>query len=429
MLTKIDGFVLILILCLAACQKATEETSNANIQQEKAAIVEEKIAAQTNTTNWLRPPYKYWSIKNVDKLFPVGTIAKGATTMVLDKTPLDLSNLKIEQFDGKIYGFEEHLDSNRTDGFLVLHQGKIIYEKYFGNMDETTTHNWFSVSKSLTGLTTAILAAEGKIDLQQSITHYLPALKGTAWEEEPVQKAMDMTVNIKFDEVYLDPRSDAYKFSRVTRFVTNPKIKPEFDNVLDYFKSVKKGENHAEQFHYVSLNTEVLGMIIHQVTGMHPSEVMSEKVWSKMGTEQDAFVVRDPNGHEMVSAAINSTLRDAGRLGLLVLNDGYLNGQQIFPKSVAQTIKKGGSIEKFKDSKRGKVFKNYHYTNQWWHTDKSAFFAKGLFGQWIYVDPATETVIVKLTTSDIPTSTEYDWINNMNLMEGIVGHLKTNERL
>ena len=427
MYSKISVFLIILIFSLAACQHTTKETNNThaltNNQTKKPFIEEEKIASQTNTTNWLQPPYKYWSLKNVDKLFPVGIIATSKKSLALEKELIDLSDLKIEQFDGKTYGFEEHLDSNRTDGFLVLHKGKIIYEKYFGNRTETSTHNWFSVSKSLTGLTTAILAAEGKIDLQKPVLQYLPALKGTAWDGPTVQQVMDMEVNIKFEEVYMDPRSDAYKFSRVTRFVVSPKIKPEFDNVLDYFKSVKKGENQEEKFHYVSLNTEVLGMIIHTVTGKQPSEVMSEKVWSKIGTEQDAFVVRDPNGHEMVSAAINSTLRDAGRLGLLVLNDGYMNGQQIFPKSVAKTIKKGGSIEKFKDSKRGKVFKNYHYTNQWWHTDKAAFFAKGLFGQWIYVDPATETVIVKFTTSDIPTSTEYDWMNNSNLMEAIVEYL------
>ncbi|MGB0932407.1 MAG: serine hydrolase domain-containing protein, partial [Chitinophagales bacterium] len=331
--------------------------------------------------------------------------------------------LKVEQFDGKVYGFEEHLDSNRTDGFLVLQKGEIIYEKYFSNMTESKRHNWFSVSKSLTGLTAAILAAEGKIDLQKSVLEYMPELKGTAWDGPTVQQVMDMEVNIKFDEVYMDPRSDAYKFSRVSRFVVNPKIKPEFDNVMDYFKSVKSGDNIKELFHYVSLNTEVIGMIIKKVTGKQPSEVMGEKIWSKMGAEQDGFVVRDPNGYEMVSAAINSTLRDAGRLGQMMLNDGYFNGQQIVPKSVVETIEKGGSIEKFAQSKRGKQFKSFHYTNQWWHTDKEAYFAKGLFGQWIYVDPATESVIVKFTTADIPTSTEYDWVNNMNLMNEIVKHL------
>ncbi len=384
---------------------------------------QEELARKTTKTNWLLPPYKYWSIKNMDKLFDVGVIEKKGEISSFEKGAIDLTGLKIEQFDGKVYGFEEHLDSNRTDGFLVLHQGKVIYEKYFGNMTENTTHNWFSVSKSLTGTTAAILAYEGLIDLQKPIVEYLPELRETAWDGPTVQQAMNMEVNIKFDEIYLDPRSDAYKFSRVTRFVVNPKIKPEFDSVIDYFKSVKRGNNTRELFHYVSLNTEVIGMIISKVTGKQPSKVISEKIWSKIGAEQDAFVVRDPNGYEMVSAAINSTLRDAGRFGQLMLNDGYFMGQQIVPRSVVKSIEKGGSVAKFAESKRGKVFTDFHYTNQWWHTDKEAYFAKGLFGQWIYIDPSTETVIVKFTTSDIPTSTEYDWINNMNLMEEIVGYL------
>ena len=415
------------LLSFSACQQKGKETAATLVKPIEKLVKEDTRPKGLTKTNWLRPPYKHWAIKNVDKLFSVGTIAKGATTLELEKGNTSLVDLKIEQFDGKRYGFEEHLDSNRTDGFLVLHKGKIIYEKYFGNMTENTTHNWFSVSKSLTGLTAAILAAEGKIDLQKPVTYYLPELKGSAWDGVIIQKVMNMEVNLQYDEAYNNPKSDAYKFAKVSHFVEVPGPPSEFKNMLDYFKSVKKGENHKELFHYVSLNTELLGMIISKVTGKKPSAVMSEKVWSKMGAEQNGFVVQNPDGFELVSAAINSTLRDAGRLGLLVLNDGKMNGQQVIPASVAQTIKKGGSVEKFAQSKRGKVFKNFHYTNQWWHTDKAAFFAKGLFGQWIYVDPTTETVIVKFTTADIPTSTEYDWMNNMNLMEAIVKRLGSME--
>ena len=415
--------LLITLLSFSACQQQVKETVATKIAPAKKVIAEEPMPEGTTKTNWLRPPYKYWAIKNVDKLFPISTIAKGTQALALEKGTFDLTDLKIEQFDGKVYSFEEHLDSNRTDGFLVLNKGKIIYEKYFGNMTESSTHNWFSVSKSLTGLTAAVLAAEGKIDLQKPITHYIPELKGSAWDGPTVQNAMDMEVNIQFDEAYNNPKSDAYKFAKVSHFVEIPGPPSPYETVLDYFKTVKKGENHEELFHYVSLNTEIIGMIISKVTGKPAAKVMSEKVWTKMGAEQDGFIMTNPDGYELVSAAINSNIRDAGRLGLLMLNDGKVNGQQVIPESVAKTIQKGGSIEKFAQSKRGKVFKNFHYTNQWWHTNKAAFFAKGLFGQWIYVDPTTETVIVKFTTADIPTSTEYDWMNNMNLMEAIVERL------
>jgi len=413
------SLVLIVLLSFLACKQETKETTTTNIQSKNESNSEDKIGAAATNSNWLQPPYKYWAFKNMDKIFDVGTISKGKQPFELEKNLLSLADLKIEQFDGEIYGFEEHLDSNRTDGFLVLHKGKIICEKYYGNMTETSTHNWFSVSKSLIGTTIAILAAEGKVDLQKPTLHYMPELKGTAWEGTTVQMILDMLVGIQFNEIYDDVSSDVYKFSRATHFVDMPDLPSEFDNVLDYFKTIKKGRNHNELFHYVSLNTELLGMIITKVTGKQPSEIMSEKIWSKLGAEQDAFLVRDPNGYEIVSASTNSNLRDAGRFGQMVLNDGYYNGQQIVPKPVIQNIAKGGSIEKFADSKRGKISKNFSYKNQWWHTNNTAFFAKGLFGQWIYIDPATELVIVKFTTSDIPSSTEYDWINNMNLMKAI----------
>ncbi len=411
---------LLVFISVVSCRQETKEVTSSQTTIDCEAYYQKKVIAATTQTNWLRPPFKYWAIKNVDQLFDVSPIPKGPKVAALDEDLISFDDVAIEQFDGTVYSFEEHLDSNRTDGFLILHKGKIAYEKYFGNMSESTTHNWFSMSKSLTGLTAAILAAEGKIDLSKSTLDYLPELKGSAWDGTTVEMVMNMLVGIDYNEQYDNPRSDAYKFAKVGGFVKVPGPPSEFESVYDYMKSVKKGRDHNEQFHYVSLNTEILGMIITKVTGMPPSEVMSKKIWAKIGAEQDAFIIRNTKGYELVSAAVNSNLRDAGRLGQLMLDDGFYNGEQIVPKSVIQRIKKGGSVEKFADSKRGKVFKNYSYAHQWWHTDQEAFFAKGLFGQWIYVDPATELVIVKLTTSDIPTSTEYDWINNTNLMNAIV---------
>jgi len=423
---NLKPFILLILMATSflSCKQEPKETINNLTSEDIPAHPRDTLENSTTTQNWLRPPFKHWGIKNVNKIFETNMIAKGEKPYELANKKVDLSDLKIEQFDGKIYGFEEHLDSNRTDGFLVLHKGNIAYENYFENMNPSSHHNWFSMSKSLTGITADVLAAEGKIDMQQQVLHYLPELKGSAWEGATVEMVSDMLVGIEFSEVYNDPTSDAYKFAKVSQFVNVPGPDVPFENMMDYFKTIKKGRDHDELFHYVSLNTELLGMIITKVTGKKPSEVMSDKIWSKIGAEHDAFVVRNSTGDELVSAAINSTLRDAGRFGQMMLDNGFYNGQQIVPIEVVQHIKEGGSIEKFADSKRGKEFKNFSYTHQWWHTDQSAFFAKGLFGQWIYINPDHELVIVKYTTSDIPTSTEYDWINNMNLMNTIVNHFE-----
>ena len=415
---------LLLLLCWMSILGCKQQIKQTIVDEVKTQPLD-PIASETTTANWLRPPYKYWGIKNVDKLFDTGPIAKGDKPLVLDEGPISFSDLEIKQFDGKFYSFEEHLDSNRTDGFLILHHGKIAYEKYFNNMTETSNHNWFSMSKSLTGITLDILADEGLVDMRKSTLEYLPELKGSAWDGTTVQMVSDMLVGIDYNEAYNDPTSDAYKFAKISEFVNVPGPPLEYERMIDYMSTVKKGRDHDELFHYVSLNTEILGLIISKVTGKQPSEAMSEKIWSKIGAEQDAYVMRNSKGYELVSAAINSNLRDAGRFGQMILDDGYYNSQQIIPKQVIQNIKKGGSIEKFADSKRGRMFKNFSYANQWWHTDKDAFFAKGLFGQWLYIDPATEVVIVKFTTADVPTSTETDWINNMNLMNVITEHVST----
>ena len=420
---KLSIVFLVAILSITSCKQSQEYKVSEVAVAEQSHLLD-TLAESTTKRNWLRPPYKHWGIKNVDKLFDTGRIAKSNTPRELAKGLMSFADLKIEQFDGQIYTFDQHLDFNRTDGFLIMHKGKIVCEKYYGNMTASSSHNWFSMSKSIVGLTADILAVEGLIDLQKPTIHYLPELKGSAWDGTTVQLVMDMLVGIEFNEAYNDPTSDAYKFAKISEFVDVPGPPLVYPTMLDYFATVKKGRDHDELFHYVSLNTEVLGLIISKVTGKQPSEVIGDRIWSKMGSEQEAFVVRNSKGHEMVSGAINSNLRDAGRLGQLLLDDGNYNGQQIVAKSIIEKIKNGGSVEKFADSKRGKLFKNMHYTDQWWHTDNSAFFAKGLFGQWIYIDPAERLVIVKYTTADIPTSTEMDWINNMNLMNAIVARIK-----
>ena len=116
-------------------------------------------------------------------------------------------------------------------------------------------------------------------------------------------------------------------------------------------KTVKKQGEHDKKFHYVSLNTEVLGMIISKVTGLKPAQLMSEKIWSKLGSEQDAYIVQDPTELQLVSAAINATLRDTARFGQMVLNDGKYNSQQVIPASLIKAIKSGGNREKFAPSK------------------------------------------------------------------------------
>ena len=372
--------------------------------------------SSANSINWYLPSHKNWAFKNMDKVFATAVISKGKRIRTLQTKLKTLDNLAIEQEDGQRLAYRDHLSANQTDGLLVLHKGIIVAEEYLGNMQAESYHNWFSMAKSFTALTVGVLAAEGKIDLEQQTLHYMPELAGTAWEGTTVQMVMDMTVGLKFNEDYHDPESDLYQFGRAARFTEFENLPSKFDSVLDYLKTVKKEGEHDEVFHYVSLNTEVLGMIISKVSGRKPAELMSEKIWSKLGAQRDAYIVEDPTGLQLVSAAVNSTLRDVARFGQMVLQGGKYNGEQIIPKEFIEIIKKGGSAEKFAPSKRGQQFSGFSYTNQWWHTDDSALFAKGLFGQWLYIDPQREVVIAKFSTSVVPSP---GWTNDLRLMRAI----------
>ncbi len=380
-------------------------------------------AQQANAYNWVQSPYKYWAFKNIDKVFVTKPIAKGDNIKPLEKALINLNNLDIKQYNGKTLKFPEHLHANRTDALLVLKNGKIIAEHYRNNMQADSYHIWFSMSKSLTAVTLGALVDEGLIDLQQQTLHYLPELAGSAWEGTSVQMVMDMTNSIEYSEDYHDLNSDLYQFGKVSGFAKIKGSSAKYTTLLEYYQNVKSEGEHDQYFHYVSLNTEVLGMIIAKVTGKTVAEIMSEKIWSKIGAEHNAFIVEAPDGNQLVSAAVNSTLRDAGRFGQMMLENGTYNGQRVLSENFVSSIAKGGDTEKFASSLRGKQFKNFSYTNQWWHTDDNAYFAKGLFGQWLYVDPDHQLVVVILTTTDEPNYKDgSDWYNGLSLIRAIRVH-------
>ena len=412
-------FLTAIILCIA-CNNDKSKSENKTQSHQKDSIIENR---SINSYNWYLPPYKYLAFKNMKVVFATNSISSGNLKHAFEKNLISFDSLKIKQRNGQTLSFQQHLDTSRTDALLVLHKGKIVTEEYLGNMKENSYHNWFSISKSLIGLVIGILAHENKVDLQQNIAHYLPELKESIWRDASVQTVLDMLTSIQFNEDYNDPNSDLYTFGRVTRFIEIPTLEPPFNSVSAYLKTIQKEKSlqHDSIFHYVSLNTEVLGMLINKVTGKLPSVVISEKIWDKIGTANDAYIVKDSTNHELVSASINSTIRDAGLLGQLLLDGGIYKGDTIIPQVFIKAIQKGGNTIKFNPSKQGQEFKNFSYKNQWWHTDNDGFFAKGLFGQWLFIQSDIQTVIVKFSTTDIPSD---HWGNDYQLIKEICKKIK-----
>jgi CubicO group peptidase (beta-lactamase class C family) len=306
--------------------------------------------------------------------------------------------------------WEESLQANYTDGMLILHRRKILYEKYFGEMAQDRVHAVMSVSKTFTGTLAAILVAEGILDENALVKDYVPELEGSAFGDATVREVMDMTTALQFSENYADPKAEIWAFSAAG----NPSLSAtDYDGPVGYFEyleTVKKSGEHGEIFGYKTVNTDALGWVISRVSNKKVSELLSERIWQPLGMEMDAYYQVDGLGTPFAGGGLSAGLRDLARFGEMIRNNGIWNGEQIIPKSAVDDIQKGGNREAFANSIYGEKLKGWSYRNMWWmtHNEHDAFAARGVHGQTIYIDPVAEMVLVRLASHPSAANSKID---------------------
>lgn len=300
----------------------------------------------------------------------------------------------------KTVTWRESLDLNYTDGIIILHKGKIVYEKYFSELTPKRVHAVMSVTKSLTGVLAAALFAEGRLDPTKYVRDYVPELASSGFGDATVRNVMDMTTSIKYSEDYSDPAAEIWAFSAAG----NPMIgKTDYvTGYYDYLKTVKKesGE-HGNVFGYKTVNADVLGWVVAKITNKSVAELMTEMIWSRMGMEQDGYYQVDAMGIPFAGGGFNASLRDLARLGEMMRLDGVWRGERILPSGTVEDIVRGGNRQDFAKSEQGKTLKGWSYRNMWWITNNKhgAYMARGVHGQAIYIDPKAEMVIVRLASN------------------------------
>jgi CubicO group peptidase (beta-lactamase class C family) len=244
-----------------------------------------------------------------------------------------------------------------------------------------------------------ILVAEGSLDDTQPVTSVVPELAESAFGNATIRQVMDMTTGLAYSEDYSDPDADIWIYSRAASPLPKPADYSGPDGYFEYLQTVQPEGNHGEAFHYKTINTDALGWIISRVSGMEFTELLSDRIWSRMGAEQDAYVTVDGKGTPFAGGGMSAALRDLGRIGLLMLNEGEINGRRLFPSEVVAGIREGSSKEAFE--KAGyKTLKGGSYRSMWWlfHNEHGAFAARGVHGQTIYVDPEADMVIVRFAS-------------------------------
>ena len=361
----------------------------------------DKLIMQPDS-NFFSFPKMRWSVCHLRELLPTEQVSRGLGAPVPLEYALDgsidaVSFLPIGS-DSAIT-WEGSLAKNYTDGILIMHKGKVVYEYYSGCLSDAGKHAAMSMTKSATGLLAEILVAEGTLDDTARVSDIIPELSNSAFGSASVRQVMDMVTGLAYSENYADPNADIWAYSAAASPLPKPKNYTGPVGYFEYLQTVKPDGEHGDAFHYKTINTDTLGWIISRVTGQEITELLSERIWSLMGAEQDAYMTVDAKGVPFAGGGLSAGLRDMARFGQLVLNKGMINGKRLFPKAAIEHIQQGGDKAAFE--KAGyQYLPGGSYRSMWWvfHNAHGAFAARGVHGQTVYVDPTAEMVIVRFAS-------------------------------
>jgi CubicO group peptidase (beta-lactamase class C family) len=323
------------------------------------------------------------SFSHLDELLPHNTLKKAATPRPLPKAA-DAPDIRY-RFEDKDYSLDDFLAHQRVTGFMLIRNGEVIAERY--QYDRTAPNRFVShsMAKSIVAIAVGMALSEGKIaSLDDKVAKYVPQLAGHAYGETAIRNILRMSSGVKFSEVY-DGNDD------LTRFVRT-RIAEGSIAALNAFDT--RDAEPGARFHYASSETVVLTVLMREVTGMTLSEYLTPRLWQPMGAESDATWVRSADGTESGFGNFNATLRDYGRLGILLANDGALDGKQIIPRDyLLEATDWHRQPDAFKPQRATPYF-GYGY--QFWPFpgEKRRFALLGVYGQAIFVDPELKLVMV-----------------------------------
>ena len=347
--------------------------------------------------NWDSPPYNRWSFQRIREVLPTANVHRGRGPRAgLPEAPIELGHVHFDTFAGGRSTLDTFLDDNFTDGFIVLHRGRVVFERYFNGMRAESLHLSQSVAKSFVGATAGVLFAKGMMDPDRPISDYLPELESSGYGAASIRNVMDMQSGVAFNEEYTDPDSDVAYIDRLAGW--KPRRPGDPADMLELMQRLKQEWPHGQKFLYRSIETDVLAMAMERATGMRLADIVSRELWDPLGPEEDACFTVDPAGYALADGGFNATLRDYARFGQMLTQSGHFNGRQILPAEWVEECRSGDPAL-FGENYRA-IMTNGAYRNTFWNEDADTrvLMCIGVFGQCIYSNPDRNLTIVKLST-------------------------------
>ena len=343
---------------------------------------------------WQFGPLNRWAYTHIREILPTKNIANDSNfvqPIVGLNTAKD--NLSIN-LDGKIVQLSDAIKNQYVDGILVLKNGIAVAELYDGTLTPERTHLMWSVSKTVTGLTAASVAADGFIDLNKTVADYVPELAKSGWGQDTLRDILDMRDSSNWVEDYDSPESTVRRQDCADGLLTGSMcIDTEVIGNYKFLPTVGMDKSRQGKFIYKSGTTDVLAWVLEAATGQRFADLVSERIWKPIGAERSAGITVDVSGFTLASGGMFATLRDTARIGQLILNRGKAGNRQVIPEDWIDDI-----FDQTGDATLPRLspesINPYYRSFVWGLGDgQGTVYAAGVHGQYIYVSPSTGVVI------------------------------------
>lgn len=386
-------------------------------------------AAQVTRRNVMRPPFNRWGFQHIARLLPSIDVPAVAPVHALPRAEdATLAGLRFRSVAGPEVSLMDHLMASDTDGFLVLHGGRILFEHYANGQTPETRHIMFSVTKSLIGMLAEWMVHEGRLDEQRLAHDIVGELRGSAFGDATVRQLMDMAVGVHYTEDYEDPRSESSQFGMACgltppyadNLAETPDEYAGLDSLYDFLPRLRKKGEHGGFFDYVTAVTEVLAWVMERATGVAAHELLTQ-VWARLGCERDGFFIADARGRGVAGAGFSATLRDMGRFGQMLLQRGRVGAEQVIPAAVVDTLLAGSDPAIFAGNPEFAPMGPLSYKSQWYVFNGQALLAIGIHGQQLYVN--FDTGLVSVKQSSPPQAVGAINIDSLELMHALNRHV------
>lgn len=359
-------------------------------------------------SNWRQPQHLPWAVANIHQIISCDRIAsRPDSALRLPRAPVDLDDVTVLRGEQE-WRLESYLETSATDGICVLHEGRVVLERYFGHTGPDTLHLLYSVSKSALGLLAGVLLDRGDLSADDQITVWLPEAKGSAWSGSTVRHLLDMQCGVRFNEVPLSdsPEITAYRTAVGWDPAASGHDSPGLRTFLASLAEIDAP--HGARFHYGSATSDMLGWTLERAAGQSFADLLSDLLWQPMGAAHDALITVDHLGAARASAGLCASLSDVARLGLVVARHGQGPDGPLVPEDWSSDIFESADGDLWKNGNLAPYFPRVplRYRSHWYALvgERRWAFAAGVHGQYLFVDPDQDIVIAKISSHPTPFS-------------------------